>query len=110
MEGLRDRLAAVDPLAVLSRCDAGVPMPTPFSPGGAGPIPRMELDEPSPVPMPNPCDGGAVAVRAGPEVVTPYRFGPPPVPPPGGARRFSPQGLPIPPRFFPLAAPPPDEQ
>ena len=44
-------------------CDAVVPIPTPFGPGGVvpEPMPDMEMNGPLPLPMPNLCAGGVVS-------------------------------------------------
>ena len=78
-------------------CDAAVPIPTPFGPGGVAPVPMpdMEVDGPPPAPMPNLCAGGAA------------QHG---VPTPPGLR---PQGQPRLLFRLPMdspAAPPPDER
>ena len=102
LDGARERLAERlrdTTVALRGRCDAGVPMPRLYGPGGAAPapMPEVELGGPGPVPMPNPC--GAVAAAA--PAVRVRRWEGPPV-------RLRPER--VPPRWFPPAAPPPDER
>lgn len=96
---LRDSTVAQAPCGAAS-------IPTPFSPGGAGPIPGMELRGPAPAPMPNLCEGGAVA-RAVPAPPARRFLDPAPSPllRPFGRPRFLFRAPVVPP-----AAPPPDER
>ncbi len=77
----QDALVERAPAETLERaaCDAGVPMPTPFSDHAAPvPMPELPLTGPPPVPMPNLCAPPSLAVRVPEKMEDRAPFGRPP--------------------------------